>query len=114
MSPGAGFYKLAGDTYPVSRLTHAALEDIAHTKFATDLPDVDRLSLIDEGRIAGDDEEFTKPRQRCDDVLDHSISKILLLRVASHVLKWQDGDGRLVGERERLLGLGARGHHVFR
>jgi hypothetical protein len=40
-------------------------------------------------------------RQRGDDLLDHAVGEIFLLRVAADVLKWQNSDRRLVGERKR-------------
>jgi hypothetical protein len=54
----------------------------------------------------GDHEQPLEPRERGDDLLDHPVRKVFLLGVATHVLEGQDGDGRLVRERERLVGLG--------
>ena len=66
-------------SWPVMRtrfpaLRHATLEHITHPEFAT--------------------------HQRCDDLLDHSVGKILLLRVPTHVLERQHGDGGPVRERK--------------
>ena len=52
-------------------------------------------------------------RQRGDDVLDHAVGEIFLLRVAAHIGERQHRDRRLVGQRQRrcergrLLGGGA-------
>ena len=40
-------------------------------------------------------------RERGDDLLDHAVGEIFLLRVAAHVLERQHRDRRLVGERQR-------------
>jgi hypothetical protein len=37
--------------------THRAFQHIADARFAADLPHVDRVALVREGRIAGDDEK---------------------------------------------------------
>ena len=80
-------------------LAHAAFEHIARAELAPDLPDVDRLALVDEARIAGDDGQRFDARQAGDDVLDHAVDEIVLLRIAAHVLERQRGDRRLFGAR---------------
>ena len=37
-----------------------------------------------------------------DDLLDHAVREVLLLGITAHVREGQDGDGGLVGQRERL------------
>ena len=103
-APGLGLDQLGGDAQAIASLAHAAFQDIAHAEFASHLPDVDGLALVDEARIAGDDEQPFDARQPGDDVLDHAVGEIFLLRVAAHVLERQHGDRRLVGERERGAG----------
>ena len=56
--------QLAGDAHAVAGLAHAAFEHVAHAKLAADLPDVERLALVGEARIAGDDEQRLEARQR--------------------------------------------------
>ena len=56
MRAGLGLDQLGGDAQPVPALADAAFQHIAHAEFAPDLPDVDRLALVDEARIARDDE----------------------------------------------------------
>jgi hypothetical protein len=41
-------------------------------------------------------------RQRRDDVLDHSIGKVVLFLITAHVGEWQNRDGGFVGKRQRL------------
>ena len=56
-APVVGVDQLAGDAHAVAGLAHAAFEHIAHAEFAADLLHIDRLALVGEARIAGDDEE---------------------------------------------------------
>ena len=100
MGAGLGIDKLSGDADLATRLAHAALEHVANAKLASDLLDVDRLALVGEARIAGDDEQRPEPRQSRDDVLDETIDEVFLLRVAAHVLERQHGNRRLVGQGE--------------
>ena len=55
----AGFCidKLRVDADPLTAATHAAFQDIAHAKFTSDLLHVDRMALVGEAGIAGDDEQ---------------------------------------------------------
>ena len=93
--------QLPGDTHPAAAFAHAAFEDIAHAQFAADLLYVDRLALVGEARIAGDDKEPADAREGGDDLLDHAIGEIVLLRVARHVLERQYRDRGLIGQRQR-------------
>jgi hypothetical protein len=66
------------------------------------------LALVGEGRIAGDDEEPADAGERGDDLLDHAVGEIFLLRSplifakgstaidglsGSGSTDWADGDG---------------------
>ena len=86
------FDQLRRDPHPARGFAHAAFEHVTHAEFAADLLDVDRLALVDEGRVAGDDEQPFEPRQTGGDVLDQPVGEILLLRIAAHVLERQHGD----------------------
>ena len=79
--------QLHGDAQAVSRLLHAAFQHVAHAELATDLLHVDCLSLVDEGRVACDDEEGTDTRQGRSDRFDHAVSEIFLLGIARHVVE---------------------------
>ena len=80
-------------SWPVMRTRlaalHAAFEDVAHAQFLCHLLHVDRLALVGEGRIAGDDEEPRQSRDRRRDLLDHAVDEIFLLGISGHVLEWQ-------------------------
>jgi hypothetical protein len=62
------------------------------------------LALEGEGRITRDDEEPLDAREACDDVFDHTIGEIFLLRIAAHVLEGQHSNRRLVRQRKRCRG----------
>jgi hypothetical protein len=62
---------------------------------------VDELPFIRKTRITGDHEQPADPRQRGDDLLDHAVDEIVLLRVAAHIGERQRRDRRLVGKRRR-------------
>ena len=94
--------ELSSNTHSVCRFANTPFQHIAHPKFAPDLLDIDCFALVGKARIAGDDEQRSETRQRRDDVLDHSISKVILFRITAHVLERKHGDGRLVRKREHL------------
>ena len=51
-----GVDQLAGETYALAAAPHAAFEHVAHAELAADLADVDGLALVDEARVARDDD----------------------------------------------------------
>src|SRR6516164_11353873 len=81
--------KLRGNPHAAAGFTHRTFEHVADAQFAPDLLYVDRLAFVREAGIAGDDEEPADARECGDDLFDHAVSEILLLRVAAHVLKRQ-------------------------
>ena len=70
--------KLRVDAQTSGRSARAAFKDVLHAKFLRDLPYVDGLALVGEGRIAGDHEEVPERRQLRDDVLGDAVDKVLL------------------------------------
>src|SRR5262245_41740245 len=86
------FDQLRGNAHEVTALSNRALKHISHPKFAPDLSDVDGLPLVSEARIARDHEQPTNPGEGCCDLLDHAVSKIVLLRITRHVPEWQHSD----------------------
>src|SRR5260370_32892066 len=96
MYPSGGIDELSRDAHPVWRFANAAFQHVAHTKLAPDHLHVDGAPLVCEARIAGDDEQRLEMRQRRDDVLDHSISEVVLFRITAHVGEWQYSDGGLI------------------
>ena len=91
--------QLRGDAHPVSAFAHRAFQDIADAELAADLLHIDCPALVSEGRIAGDDKQPADAGERGDDLLDHAVGEVFLLRIAAHIGKGQDRDRRLVGER---------------
>ena len=96
MCSRGGIDQLPGDPHAGGGLAHAALEHVADAQFAADLFHIDRAALVGEARIARDDEQPADARQRRDDVLDHAVGEVLLLRVAAQIQKWQNRDRRFV------------------
>ena len=107
MRAGEGVDQLRGDAHPAAALPDRAFEHIPHAELAPDLLHIDRSTLVGEARIAGDDEEPADARERGDDLLDHAVGEIFLLRVAAHVLERQHRDRRLVGQRQGGSRVGA-------
>ena len=85
VAAGCDVVELRGDPHPVAFLADAAFDHVADAELLGDLLQVDRLALVDERRVAGDDEEPAQLRQRGDDVLADAVGEILLLRLAAHV-----------------------------
>src|SRR6185437_2421980 len=57
MDSGGRIDELPADPQPRATSADAALQHVAHSQFACNTADIDRHALIDEGRVAGDDEE---------------------------------------------------------
>src|SRR5262249_16149012 len=92
--------QLPDNAHPVRPLSHAAFEHVAYPQLATDLPHIHRPALVGKARVARDDKQRPKARQRRDDFFHHTIGEVFLFRVSAHVLKWQNGDGWLVRKRK--------------
>src|SRR5262249_35453653 len=90
--------QLPGDPHPVPGLAYRAFEHIPHAQLAADLLYVDRLALVGEARITGDDEEPADAGERRNDLLDHAVCEVFLLRVAAQIGERQNRDRWLVGE----------------
>ena len=78
---------------------------------------MDGLAFVDEGGIAGDDEEPPQLGQSRDDVLADAVGKILLFGFAAHIDEGEHRNGRAVGQRQRctrLVELVGRGGFVRR
>ena len=107
---GLGIDQLHRDAHAVARLAHAALDHVLHAELRRHLLDADRAVLVHEGRVARDDEQVAKARERGDDVLGQAIGEELLLGIAAHVGERQDRNRRLVRDRAhrclRARGLG--------
>ena len=77
--------ELAGDPQSLACLANPSPQNITNSELAPDLAHVDRLAPVDEARIARDHQEPLYPREPGDDVLDHSISKIILCRIVAEI-----------------------------
>jgi len=97
MRAGLGIDQLAGDAHTVAALAHRTFEDIAHAQLAPDLLHIDGTPFVGESRIAGDHEEAVDAAERGDDLLDHAVDEIFLLRITAHILKRQHRDRGLAG-----------------
>ena len=99
---GLGVDELRGHANPLAAPAHAAFQHVAHAEFAPDLLHVDRIALVGEAGIAGDDEQRTAAGQFGDDVVGDAVREILLLRVAAHVGEGEHGDRWSVRQRQRF------------
>jgi hypothetical protein len=90
MGSGRRVDKLPRNPHAAACLSNTAFEDIAHPKLSPHLLHVYGLALVSEARIAGDDEQCLETGQCGDDLLNHPISKILLLGITAHILEGQD------------------------
>src|SRR5262249_39219837 len=97
MHSSRGVNELTANPDPASCFADTTFEDVAHAQLAADLLNVHGPPLVRKAGIACDDEETAKARQSRNNFLDHAISKILLLAVATQVVKWQNGDRWLAG-----------------
>ena len=104
MRAGGRVDQLSGDPHPPAGFAHRAFEHIAHAKLSPDLLHIDGLALVSETRIAGDDEQPADAGEGGDDVLDHAVDEIFLLRIAAHIGERQHRDRRLVGQWQRRAG----------
>ncbi|MET4092888.1 hypothetical protein ABID60_008643 [Bradyrhizobium sp. S3.5.5] len=93
--------QLTGNSDSIAGLAHTAFEHVANAQLLTDLFDVDRPALVGQSRMSRDDEKRLRTRQSRNDVLDHTVGKIVLLRIRAQVGEWKDRDRGFVGERER-------------
>src|SRR5882724_6750775 len=100
MRAGERVNKLRGDPHPLAGFAHGPFKHIPHPKLPPDLPYVDSLSLVRKTRIAGDHEKPADAAERGDDLLDHAVGEVLLIRIAAHICERQYRNRRLVGERE--------------
>src|SRR5262245_66161676 len=73
VAPSIGFDELGRYSDTVASAPHTALQNVAYAQFASDPAYVDRLALVLEAGVAGDDEQLGKPRQLGDNVFDDAV-----------------------------------------
>jgi len=92
MRPAQRVDQLGGDAHSTACFAHRAFEDIADAELATDLLHIDRLALVGEARIAGDDEEPADAGERRDDLLNHAVGEVVLLRIGAQIGEGENRD----------------------
>jgi hypothetical protein len=98
MSAGCGLNELPSNTQAPARLANAAFEHISNAQLSADLLDVHRYTLVSEGGIPSDDEQWPEAGECRYDVFNNSVGKVLLLGIATHILERQHSDGGFVWE----------------
>src|SRR5262249_55709611 len=96
MYTGRRVKQLRANADAISSPANRAFQHIQDPKLSADLFHVHCSTLVSEARISGDHKEPADTRQSGDDLLDHAIDKVPLLRVATQVIERQNGDGWLV------------------
>src|SRR5262245_16606040 len=102
VSPSGGFDQLGRYANAVAGTPHTALQHVSYAQFASDLAHVDRLALVLEAGIAGDNKYLREPRQLGNDVLDDAVDKIFLFQMRTQVVERQHGNRGLVRKRRCL------------
>ena len=92
--------QLPGNADSIASFAHTAFEHIANAKFTPDLLYVDGLAFVSKAGVSRDDEKRLGPRQAGNDVLDHAVGEIVLLRIGAQVGEGEYGDRGFIGERE--------------
>jgi hypothetical protein len=90
--------QLSGETKPIAAAPYTAFDHVANTEFPPDAPDIDGCAFVSERGITRDYEQPTAARQRCDDVLGHTVGEVFLFRVSAHVGERKHCDRGLVGQ----------------
>jgi hypothetical protein len=88
----SGIGQLDADPHAFARPSDAAFKDVAHAKLATDLLHADGPALVREGRTPSDDEEAAQASQCGCDLLGNSVCEVLLVRIPTQVLEWQNSN----------------------
>ena len=70
---------------PFAASKDASLEHVVDAEFATDLFEVDRLALVGEGGVPGDNEGAPNPGETGGEVFRHAVDKGFVIRVAAEV-----------------------------
>src|SRR6202012_5688566 len=97
MPAGVRIDQLSGDAQALAAAADAAFEHIGDAKLAPDLADIYGPVLVEEGGVAGDDEQPAAAGQRGDDVLRHAVGEKILLGIAAHVGEGENGNRRRFG-----------------
>jgi hypothetical protein len=91
--------QLCVDAYPVSALSYRAFQHVADAELTADLLNIDRLALVREARIAGDNEQPADAGERGDDLLDHAVRE--MRNATGDVIAIRYADDTIVGFQHR-------------
>ena len=103
MTASGGVNQLRDDAHLIARFLHTAFQHIAHAQFFPNVLYVHCLAFVGERGVTGDDEQTGNAREIAGEHFGDAVAEIVLLRVSTHVVKWQDDDGGLVRQRQGLL-----------
>src|SRR5687768_15363248 len=92
MSGRFGFDQLSSHAHVIPRPPYAALQHVAHTQVAADGFHVNRLSLVDESRIAGYHDQPFDARKPGDDLLYDTVGEVILFGISAEVVERQHSD----------------------
>src|SRR5262245_21603426 len=92
--------QLRGNSNAVAAAPYAAFQHIAYAQFASYLPHIDRLVLVLEAGVAGDDKQLGEAGQLSDDVVDDAVDQIFLLWMGSQVGERKHGNRGFVRKRK--------------
>ena len=81
MAASFGIDELRIDPDMVASALHTAFERVADTEFTSDLPDIDRFSLVGERRIARDNETPLNSRKIRRQTVGDRVNKIILPKI---------------------------------
>jgi hypothetical protein len=91
--------ELRRDPHAPFHFANGPFEDVSHSEVAPHVSHLHGLSLVREGRVAGDDEQLRNAGKIGNQLLGDPVAKVLLLRILAHVREGQHDDGGFVGER---------------
>src|SRR5437660_6632504 len=98
--------ELRRHAYAMARFAHAAFKHVTRAEILADLLDVDRLTLVGEGRVARDNREGAPAGEQRDDVLGDAVSEKFLLGVIAKICEGQHRNGAVLVEIRRCRGYG--------
>src|SRR4029079_5842759 len=85
--------ELGYDSKLVAVFAYAAFEHVANAKFSSDLPDIDRLVLVNEGGRARDHCQVREARERGNDIFSHPVTQIAKALVGTQIIERKNGYG---------------------
>ena len=95
-----GVDQLGADAQPIAVAAHAAFEHVTDAELARNLAHIDCAVLVDEGGVAGDDEQPSDLGKTSDEVLREAVSEVVLVGVPAHVGEGQHRDRRTARQRQ--------------